>query len=347
MFRSNWTGEQINEALNYIRAHYTFQNSKYPANVKHNKTIFKEINGLYENMFCGVLEVYQLVNNTYNHLLFCPVCGKRNGFKNDHCSNTCAQLDKNVRDKIAATNLRLYGDVNYNNPEKNKQTCIKKYGCENVFQSDYVKKLSEETKIKRYGDGKYTNVEKQKATKLNNVDENGLNVYERANRKTQDTMLRLYGVKTPMEKEEFKNNLKNTMLNKYGVSNILQLADVRRLRKKSRSSYKEKLWLNNLGVLDNKNNRQVFCENLYFDGLQNNVVYEFLGDYYHGNPKRLGRYSAKTQKRYKDFYNKNFIKTKERFDKIINLGYKIHYCWESDFDNDNYSYRVYKGKLEY
>ena len=39
------------------------------------------------------------------------------------------QLSSSV-DKIKKTKLEKYGDENWNNQEKNKQTCLNKYGTE-------------------------------------------------------------------------------------------------------------------------------------------------------------------------------------------------------------------------
>lgn len=347
MQRDDWTLEQINEAVEYIRNHYTFIPSKYPANLKKNREAFAEIEKKYENMFCKFIEVYKLVNNTYKYNLFCPICGKRNGYEVDHCSCRCTQLDKKVREKYAATNIRLHGSATYNNVEKNKQTCMEKYGVINVFQAEEIKEKCKETKFERYGDEKYTNRERQRLTKLTDIDEQGLNVYQRANIKAQNTMLERYGVKTSMEKEEFKRNLEKAMLEKYGVKSSFQLDSVRQKITKPNSSYREKVWLDNMNIPNEKANRQVYNDHLIFDGFINDCVYEFLGDFYHGNPKAFMKYSEKTKRKYKKFYRKAFVKTKERFDKVIKMGFKIYYCWENNFVQNNSFCREYTGKLEY
>lgn len=347
MQRNDWTQQQVQDAIEYIREHYKFISAKYPSNIRENKEIFAKIQNKYENMFCKIIEIYKLVNNTYEYKLFCPVCGKRNAYQANHCSYRCTQLDKEVRAKQAATNLLLYNNAKYNNPAKNKQTCLERYGVVNVFQRESIKEKSKKTKLNRYGNENYTNPEKQRLTKLLDIDEQGLNAYQRATLKSQNTMLERYNVKTPMESEEFKNNLEKAMLKKYNVKNIFQLDSVRKKITKHNSSYKEKVWLDNMGVPIGKANRQVYNNRFIFDGFYNNCVYEFLGDFYHGNPKALKRYTEQTQCKYKEYYREVFIKTKKRFDKIKDLGFKIYYCWESDFSKDNKFYREYNGKLEY
>ena len=50
---------------------------------------------------------------------------------------------KGAAEKLANTKLKKYGDSNYNNIEKYKETCIKKYGMDNIFRdSKYIKKCT-------------------------------------------------------------------------------------------------------------------------------------------------------------------------------------------------------------
>lgn len=62
------------------------------------------------------------------------------------------------------------------------------------------------------------------------------------------------------------------------------------------------------------------------------IVIEFLGDYWHGNPKRFIsshiNFSTKEKKTFGELYKS----TMERLTKIKNMGYIIFYTWESDFD---------------
>jgi hypothetical protein len=62
---------------------------------------------------------------------------------------------------------------------------------------------------------------------------------------------------------------------------------------------------------------------------ETNTIYEFLGDYWHGNIEKYSR----------DFINKNikksmgelYDKTMDRINEIINLGYNVKFIWENDF----------------
>jgi hypothetical protein len=90
-------------------------------------------------------------------------------------------------------------------------------------------------------------------------------------------------------------------------------------------------WLDTLGILSD--NREIKIEKYIVDGLQNNIVYEYLGDFWHGNPTTF----------HPD--NKNCV-TKEKYGKIlcntifrlntISEHYKIIYRWESGKENKIY-----------
>ena len=61
-----------------------------------------------------------------------------------------------------------------------------------------------------------------------------------------------------------------------------------------------------------------------------NTIYEFLGDYWHGNPKVKRFYSGINEiskKSFQELYNQTF----QRFEKLKNAGYNLVYIWEKDF----------------
>ena len=62
-----------------------------------------------------------------------------------------------VTEKKKKTKLEKYNDENYSNRIKAKQTCLTKFGAENVFASEYGKRKSKETKKLKYGDENYSN----------------------------------------------------------------------------------------------------------------------------------------------------------------------------------------------
>lgn len=94
-------------------------------------------------------------------------------------------------------------------------------------------------------------------------------------------------------------------------------------------------WLDNLGIISDNREFLIRCSGGSFrvDGYdpETNTVYEFLGDFWHGNPvKYLSRdknpISGKT---FGSLYKSTF----KRFDKLRRLGYTVKYVWESDLNN--------------
>ena len=61
-----------------------------------------------------------------------------------------------------------------------------------------------------------------------------------------------------------------------------------------------------------------------------NTIYEFLGDYWHGNPKifDFDKVNVNNGVSFKELNQKTF----ERFDEIKKLGYNIKYVWENDYN---------------
>jgi len=107
----------------------------------------------------------------------------------------------------------------------------------------------------------------------------------------------------------------------------------------SNSSKPEMKWLDSLNIPNDNAHRhcRIYINDSYIkpDGFdpKTNIIYEFYGDYFHGNPKI---YSAETlnhknKKKCGDLYKE----TIEREEMIKNAGYKIVSIWESDWKNKN------------
>ena len=71
---------------------------------------------------------------------------------------------KKIIEKIKNTKQQKYGDPNYNNIVKAKQTCLEKYGVENSFAAPEIVEKIKNTKQQKYGDPTYTNREKSART---------------------------------------------------------------------------------------------------------------------------------------------------------------------------------------
>lgn len=99
--------------------------------------------------------------------------------------------------------------------------------------------------------------------------------------------------------------------------------------KNGNSSKKEIEFLNKVGIpIDD---RQIKINNYIVDGVKENVIYEFLGDYWHGNLNKfladdINKVSNKT---YKELHEKTF----NRFNSLKQHGYCIKYIWENDWND--------------
>lgn len=103
-------------------------------------------------------------------------------------------IAKSRKEKRDKTNLEKYGDTNYNNPNKAKETYLEKYG-DYKSHTEKIKK----TMLERYG---VDNPAKSKE------------IYD----KIRKTNLERYGVETPFESKEIQDKFKKTMNEKYGTN---------------------------------------------------------------------------------------------------------------------------------
>jgi len=104
----------------------------------------------------------------------------------------------------------------------------------------------------------------------------------------------------------------------------------------SRVSKPETEWLNSLNIPDDKEHRQVTLRingrRFHVDGfdLNTNTIYEFYGDYYHGNPNSKFK-ADEINKITHCTFGELYQKTIERESILKSAGYTIVSIWESDF----------------
>jgi Zn finger protein HypA/HybF involved in hydrogenase expression len=96
-----------------------------------------------------------------------------------------------------------------------------------------------------------------------------------------------------------------------------------------RISKAETDFLNILNIPNTKDNRQVLLFNQQVDRLKDKTVYEFLGDYWHGNPLKFP--SNELNQKVKQTFGLLYSKTIKKFQKLKDNGYVIKYIWESDW----------------
>ena len=316
---------------------------------------FPEAINLFKNI-SEFLYMYKfLKEHTIEEYIGCRVCSychkKLIAFKNYtkgyglYCSTKCSRNSPLSKQRYTDTLIRLYGDAHYNNSEKNRLTCQEKYGCDNVFQLDEIKKKSKETKFKLYGDEKYTNREKRKETCIERygVAEPTQNkqIYEKA----KTTLKSHYGVETPMQSEELMNRWKTNMINLYKTTNMQHAGRIKNNEVFTKSSKDEERWLDFLKIKNDVEHRQFSIGKYLTDGYvyedgKTKVIYEFLGDYWHGNPAHL-----KVQSNIKDELKKRFDKTLEKLKFFYSQKYVVYYIWEHDWKYDRYLFgRLFDGE---
>lgn len=145
-------------------------------------------------------------------------------------------------DEIIAANIKRkqtllykYGDEKYNNRNKAKETCIKKYGVDNIFKSPVFQENKPKILMEKYGSNNYTNREKAKITCITKYGAETFLGSEIGQQMIKDYNNTKYGVdyafqskiwqKTELDhrKKLFANNYNNrtaaynTCLDKYGV----------------------------------------------------------------------------------------------------------------------------------
>jgi len=193
------------------------------------------------------------ITHNNNSIPLCEHCGQHTvGWHNskayvDYCSSLCASRSTKTMEKKKKTCLSKYGTTSYsktehfkemfktdeylqkrNSPvvrEKIKQTNLKRYGVENVFQSPGVREKIKQTNLKRYG-----------VENAGGITETQI--------KIKKTIKEKYGVDHYNETEEFKRKMKAfhnndalmkktqdthkaTMQLKYGVDYTFELDTVK------------------------------------------------------------------------------------------------------------------------
>lgn len=253
--------------------------------------------------------------------------------------------------------------------EKSKHTTALRYGDSQIFKTNWFKSRSSRTEECKYANKKSTlarrlknpiySISREELYDLyivQNKRRSELTTYfhcsdstikkllktykiikskDLVSKNSSETNIVKYGGKTPTASNEIRSKIKATCLRKYGVKSNLVLS-----KRSTRSISKmETAWLKSLNIVTLK--AQYKIGNYYVDGFDTatNTIYEFLGDYWHGN---LNCYSAQMQnKTVKLTFKELNERTIERFEYFINLGYTVYYVWEQDYYKGN-PLKIYK-----
>lgn len=129
--------------------------------------------------------------------------------------NACKQC---LSTKIKESNLKKYGVENVFQleaiKEKSKKSILERYGVENVSQSQEIQEKIKENNLKNYG---VTNT-----SKLDCIKE-----------KVKESNRKKFGVDYPMQLPEFQNRIRQTDMEKYGVPHHILAPSVKEKQKKT------------------------------------------------------------------------------------------------------------------
>lgn len=278
----------------------------------------------------------------YNNIDNIPLCGcgnpvKFHGYKygfSKFCCPSCAGKNEEVKiklkntilekyggdyigkfiDKGKNTKLLKYGDSNYNNKEKSKQTCLEKYGVDNPMKLESSKLKSKQTCLEKYGNEYYLKSQQY------------LDIKDSCIEKSKQTCLEKYGTPYVMTNNDIKNKVKQTCLEKYGVEWSCMRQEARNQRN-SHSKPNED-FANILDSLNISYEREFYLDGKSFDFKVDNTLIEINPSPTHNinwNP-----YNGK-------IINKNYHLNKTELAK--NKGYNIINIWDWD-DVNKISYLI-------
>ena len=192
--------EELKALGRKLTSKYIKENIEYPLDMFGNSPIEK----LYNVFFSGP------------HV--CPVCGSplkfisfAKGYQK-FCSSKCSNNSEQTKSKA-------------------KQTCLEKYGVDNVAKSEQIKEKTRKTNQKRYGVDNAAKSKKSKSkakqTCLEKYGVDNAAKSKKSKSKAKQTCLEKYGVENPSQSEKVKKKIKHTLKSKYNVTSPLQHSQFR------------------------------------------------------------------------------------------------------------------------
>lgn len=281
---------------------------------------------------------------------------------------TCPFQNSDIQHKIATTNLERYGVMyplqNFNIQLKQQQTNLILYGVKNPIQNNDIKLKQQQTNIDRYGYASpFESPDIQNNIKLTNLNRYGYaSPFENPDvqYKVNQTNINRYGTirfnqqhmipMFPLLEDQYwlieqyinHNKPATQLANELGISDVtigkyLHLHNIE-IRNKFIYSSKCITWLSNIAEQENVfiqhagNIGEYHIPNTRYraDGYcqETNTIYEFHGDYWHGNPNIFegNEYNTSTKCTMGELYQRTIKKEQT----IRELGYNLIVVWESE-----------------
>lgn len=232
--------------------------------------LYEEINSLYPQLinYPFKQKLYWFINNITDFPI-CDICKSPNkriiqnirlGHRVNICSRKCSVNHPETIKKKINTWINKYG---VDNPFKSDiikrkivNTNLEKYGVEHNMQSDAGKQRFRDSCIDKYGVDHPSKVkefqDKKKKTWIMKYGESHPLKNRKVLEKQKQTNLRKYGVEHTTEVEEFKKRIKATNIEKYGVDNPFK-ADI--IKNKIKTT-------NNRKNIDNPNRMKLIQEKI-------------------------------------------------------------------------------------
>lgn len=153
-----------------------------------------------------------------------------------------------------------------------------------------------------------------------------------ANKNTRVYFNKTYGVNTPSQVPSILDKQISTCLKKYNSRSSLWGVNKSKISERTNNiSHSEIKWLDDLNIPKDNHHRQVLILNYHVDGYDpnTNTIYEFLGDYWHGNLQKFksNDINPSNKMSFQQLYDNTFKRLKEFKDN----GYNVIYIWESDY----------------
>ena len=218
-----WCGSNSNRFVSFIKGYAVYCSKKCSNRATHNERTQnqKDANAhLWEERNCERCNTSFTVQKRSTQR-FCGI----------PCSSKAIANDETRLNTIKKTKNDRYGDVYYTNIEKTKDTNLKRYGVENVFQSEEMQNKIRDNNFKKHGvkySSQIPNVkEKIKQSNLNNYGVENASKCPEIKERVKTTNQVRYGVDNVFSLETVKSKIKDTNVNKYGVEYPSQSEEIK------------------------------------------------------------------------------------------------------------------------
>lgn len=251
-----------------LKLYNSLENKRSILNILRNKKYSNIVNFLNDkypmladNRYSFGMKIFWFVNNL-NDFPPCVECGKPNMTHrcgiNGYYTNYCSAKCSNGNNKLA--NM--------------KETFIEKYGVDNPLKNDTVKKKQIDTTLEKYGVRNISLLDSTIQKISNTKSEKYGDPYFTNLEKTRNTILKKYGVDNVFQLAEIQQKTRDTLLKKYGVEHPMQSDIIKQKMTDKMSHYAiHNSYANYLAV--NPYSEPNFSEEYYFQNRKSLDEFEF------------------------------------------------------------------------